>query len=222
MRILVAEDEAIVAKNIARALQAIGYVPDIVHDGEEAWFRGSTEPYAAIVLDIGLPKIDGITILKRWRGESIATPVLILSARGSWGDRVEGIDNGADDYLPKPFQMPELISRLRALMRRASGHAQSLIAAGPIQIDLRSRLITLNGKVISLTPLEFRLVHYLVLQSGRVVPQPELADTIYEHDHDRDANAIEAVVSRLRRKLGSEVIHNKRGFGYFIKNCSQK
>lgn len=219
MRILVAEDEVTVAKNIARALQGAGYVPDLVHDGEEAWFRGSTEPYAAIVLDLGLPKIDGLTVLKRWRSENIATPVLILSARGSWGDRVDGIDNGADDYLPKPFQMAELISRLRALIRRAGGHAQSLISAGPIQIDLRSQLISINGKAITLTPLEFRLVHHLVLQSGRVVSQSELADTIYDHDHDRDANAIEAVVSRLRRKLGAGIIQNKRGFGYFIENA---
>jgi two-component system, OmpR family, response regulator len=192
-----------------------------VHDGEEAWFRGSTESYAAIVLDLGLPKIDGITVLKRWRSESILTPVLILSARGSWGERVEGIDSGADDYLPKPFQMQELISRLRALIRRAGGHAQSIINAGAVQIDMRSRLITVNGSLANLTPLEFRLVHYLVMQSGRVVTQTEIADTLYEHDHDRDANAIEAVVSRLRRKLGSGIIQNKRGFGYFLENDQQ-
>jgi two-component system, OmpR family, response regulator len=221
MRILIAEDETTVASNIATSLQSVGYVPDVVHDGEEAWFRGSTESYAAIVLDLGLPKIDGITVLKRWRSESILTPVLILSARGSWGERVEGIDSGADDYLPKPFQMQELISRLRALIRRAGGHAQSIINAGAVQIDMRSRLITVNGSLANLTPLEFRLVHYLVMQSGRVVTQTEIADTLYEHDHDRDANAIEAVVSRLRRKLGSGIIQNKRGFGYFIENDQQ-
>jgi two-component system, OmpR family, response regulator len=216
MRILVAEDEQTVARNIARSLQSIGYVPDVVSDGEEAWFKGSTETYAAVVLDLGLPKLDGISILKRWRAEGIVTPVLILSARGSWGERVEGIDSGADDYLPKPFQMQELISRLRALMRRSGGHAQSMINSGPVQIDMRSRLITVNGTLANLTPLEFRLVHYLAMQSGRVVTQAELADTLYAHDHERDANAIEAVVSRLRRKLGSDVIQNKRGFGYFI------
>jgi two-component system, OmpR family, response regulator len=216
MRILIAEDEQSVAQTIARSLQSVGYVPDVVNDGEEAWFKGSTETYSAVVLDLGLPKLDGISVLKRWRAEGILTPVLILSARGSWGERVEGIDSGADDYLPKPFQMQELISRLRALMRRAGGHAQSVIDAGAIQIDMRSRVITVNGVLASLTPLEFRLVHYLAIQSGRVVTQAELADTLYAHDHERDANAIEAVISRLRRKLGTDVIHNKRGFGYYI------
>jgi two-component system, OmpR family, response regulator len=216
MRILVAEDELTVAQSVANSLQSVGYVADVVHDGEDAWFKGSTESYAAIVLDLGLPKVDGISVLKRWRAEGVLTPVLILSARGTWAERVEGIDSGADDYLPKPFQMQELISRLRALMRRAGGHAQSTISCGPVEIDLRTRLITVNGTLANLTPLEFRLVHYLVLQSGRVVTQAELAETLYAHDHERDANAIEAVVSRLRRKLGSDVIQNKRGFGYFI------
>jgi two-component system, OmpR family, response regulator len=218
MRILIAEDEQIVANNIARTLQSFGYVSDIVDNGEDAWFRGSTENYSAIVLDLGLPKLDGITILKRWRAEGIVTPIVILSARGTWAERVEGIDSGADDYLPKPFQMQELVSRLRALMRRAGGHAQSVITAGPVQVDLRSRLITVNGIAANLTPLEFRLVHHLVMEAGRVVTQAELADVLYEHDHERDANAIEAVVSRLRRKLGAGIIQNKRGFGYFVAN----
>jgi two-component system, OmpR family, response regulator len=216
MRILVAEDEVKVAQNIARSLESFGYAPEQVHDGEEVWFKGSTENYAAIVLDIGLPNLDGITILKRWRNEGILTPVVILSARGTWAERVEGIDNGADDYLPKPFQMQELVSRLRALIRRSGGHAQSVIDAGPIQIDMRSRLITVDGNLANLTPLEFRLVHHLVMEGGRVVSHSELADILYDHDHERDANAIEAVVSRLRRKLGAGIIQNKRGFGYFI------
>jgi two-component system, OmpR family, response regulator len=216
MRILIAEDEHTVAQNIARALQSFGYVPEIADDGEEAWFKGSTESYAAIILDLGLPKIDGISVLKRWRKEGIVTPILILSARGSWAERVEGIDSGADDYLPKPFQMQELVSRLRALIRRAGGHAQSTINAGPVQIDMRSRLITVNGNLANLTPLEFRLVHHLVMEGGRVVSHTELAEILYDHDHERDANAIEAVVSRLRRKLGAGIIQNKRGFGYFV------
>jgi two-component system, OmpR family, response regulator len=216
MRILVAEDEVNVAENIARSLASFGYAPELLHDGEDVWFRGSTENYAAIVLDIGLPKLDGITILKRWRSEGILTPVVVLSARGTWAERVEGIDSGADDYLPKPFQMQELVSRLRALIRRSGGHAQSVIDAGPVQIDMRSRLITVGGNLANLTPLEFRLVHHLVIQGGRVVSHSELADILYDHDHERDANAIEAVVSRLRRKLGAGIIHNKRGFGYFI------
>ncbi len=216
MRVLIAEDEPIVAKNIANILRSAGYMPDIVDDGEEAWYKGSTEAYAAIILDLGLPKLDGISVLRKWRAEGIVTPVVVLSARGSWSERVEGIDSGADDYLPKPFQMQELLARLRAVLRRVGGQAQSVIDAGKLQVDLRSRMITVEGVLANLTPLEFRLVHYLVLQKGRVVTHGELSDSLYDHDHDRDANAIEAVVSRLRRKLGSGIIQNKRGFGYFI------
>jgi two-component system, OmpR family, response regulator len=216
MRILIAEDEPVVAKNIANILRTAGYVPEIAEDGEEAWFKGSTESYAAIVLDLGLPKLDGISVLRRWRDEGIATPVIVLSARGTWSERVEGIDSGADDYLSKPFQMQELLARLRAVLRRVGGQAQSVIDAGPLQIDLRSRMITVNGTLANLTPLEFRLVHFLVMQKGRVVTHAELSDSLYDHDNDRDANAIEAVVSRLRRKLGNGIIQNKRGFGYFI------
>ncbi len=216
MRILIAEDEPIVAKNIANTLRSSGYIPDIAEDGETAWFKGSTETYVAIVLDIGLPKLDGITILRRWRAEGITTPVIVLSARGSWTERVDGIDSGADDYLPKPFQMQELLARLRALLRRIGGQAQSVVDVGSLQIDLRSRMITVDGLMVNLTPLEFRLVHFLAMQKGRVVSHSELSDSLYDHDHDRDANAIEAVVSRLRRKMGSGVIQNKRGFGYFI------
>lgn len=216
MRILIAEDEPIVAKNIANTLRSSGYIPEIAVDGEEAWYKGSTETFAAIILDLGLPKMDGISVLRKWRSEGVLTPVVVLSARGTWNERVDGIDNGADDYLPKPFQMPELLARLRAVLRRAGGQAQSVIDAGKLQIDLRSRMITVDGVLANLTPLEFRLVHFLVMQKGRVVPHGELSESLYDHDHDRDANAIEAVVSRLRRKLGSGIIQNKRGFGYFI------
>jgi two-component system, OmpR family, response regulator len=216
MRILIAEDEPLVAKNIASMLRSSGYAPEIAADGEEAWFKGSTETYAAIVLDLGLPKLDGLSVLKRWRAEGINTPVVVLSARGSWSERVDGIDSGADDYLPKPFQMQELVARLRALLRRAGGQAQSIIETGDLQIDLRSQIISVAGEMKNLTPLEFRLVHFLVMQNGRIVSQIELSDSLYDHDHDRDANAIEAIVSRLRRKLGAGIIQNKRGFGYFI------
>jgi two-component system, OmpR family, response regulator len=197
-------------------LRSSGYAPEIAADGEEAWFKGSTETYAAIVLDLGLPKLDGLSVLKRWRAEGINTPVVVLSARGSWSERVDGIDSGADDYLPKPFQMQELVARLRALLRRAGGQAQSIIETGDLQIDLRSQIISVAGEMKNLTPLEFRLVHFLVMQNGRIVSQIELSDSLYDHDHDRDANAIEAIVSRLRRKLGAGIIQNKRGFGYFI------
>jgi two-component system OmpR family response regulator len=220
MRILIAEDEPFVASSIASSLQAVGYIVDVVHDGEEAWFRGSTENYAAIILDLGLPKLDGISILKRWRSEGIQTPVLVISARGTWAERVDGIDSGADDYLPKPYQMQEVVARLRALLRRAGGHSQSILTAGKVEVDLKSRIVSVGGAMIQLTPLEFRLVHHLVNSKDRVVSQVELADALYEHDHDRDANAIEALISRLRRKLGAGVIENKRGFGYRIANLT--
>jgi DNA-binding response OmpR family regulator len=216
MRILIAEDEAFVANSIASSLQAVGFIVDVVHDGEEAWFRGSTETYAAIILDLGLPTLDGISILKRWRAEGIQTPVLVLSARGTWAERVDGIDSGADDYLPKPYQMQEVVARLRALLRRAGGHSQSVLTAGKVEVDLKARIVSVGGAMIQLTPLEFRLVHHLVNNKGKVVSQIELADALYEHDHDRDANAIEALISRMRRKLGPGVIENKRGFGYRI------
>ena len=216
MRILIAEDEPFVASSIASSLQAVGFVTDVVHDGEEAWVRGSTETYAAIILDLGLPSLDGISILKRWRAEGIQTPVLVLSARGTWAERVDGIDSGADDYLPKPYQMQEVVARLRALLRRAGGHSQSVLSLGQVEVDLKARIVSVAGSMIQLTPLEFRLVHHLVNSKDRIVSQTELADALYDHDHDRDANAIEAIISRLRRKLGSGVIENKRGFGYRI------
>ena len=216
MRVLIVEDEPAIARGIADSLRTAGFLPDVVGDGEQAWFHGSTENYAAIVLDLGLPKLDGLTLMKRWRQEGIEAPILVLSARGSWTDRVDGIDSGADDYLAKPFQMAELIARLRALVRRANGLAQTAVTLGGLNIDLRSRVVTVNGAMVALTPLEFRLINFMVLQKSRVVTQLELADVLYAHDHERDANAIEAVVSRLRRKLGGDIIKTKRGFGYFI------
>jgi two-component system, OmpR family, response regulator len=221
MRILVVEDETTIAQNLADALKTAGFVPDVVEDGDLAWFKGSTEPYAAIVLDLGLPQLDGMSMMKRWRTEGVRTPILVLSARSSWTERVDGIDNGADDYMVKPFQMQEVLARLRALLRRASGIAQSTVATGPLHIDLRSRAVSVNGGPVALTPLEFRLVQFLAMQNGRVVTQTELADSLYDHDHERDANAIEAVISRLRRKLGNDIIRTKRGFGYFIESARE-
>ncbi len=216
MKILIVEDNEKVAETLAQSLNANGYLCEFARDGEEGWFRGSTESYAAIILDLGLPKVDGLTILKRWRDEGLKTPILILSARGTWTERVEGIDAGADDYLPKPFEMAELISRLRAIMRRNSGQVTSSITAGPLHIDEKSGLAMLNGVKLNMTPLEFRLLHYLACHLDRVVPQSELAEVLYSHDHDKDANAVEAAVSRVRRKVGSNILQNKRGFGYFL------
>jgi two-component system, OmpR family, response regulator len=214
MRILIAEDEATVAANVANALQVHGYVPDCVSDGEDVWFRGSTEDYAAIILDLGLPRLDGLTILRRWRAEGLKTPVIVLSARGTWAERVDGIDSGADDYLPKPFEMDELVSRLRAVIRRALGQASSVIDIQGLHLDLRTGAISLNGINHDLTPLEFRLLHHLALHRSEHVNKEELSEKLYAVNHDRDPNAIEAIISRVRRKLGNNIIESKRGFGY--------
>ena len=216
MRILVVEDEARIAADIAEAINSSGFIAEISADGEEAWFRGGTENYAAIVLDLGLPKLDGITVLKRWRQEGVATPVLVLTARGAWSDRVDGIDAGADDYLPKPFRMEELLARLRALVRRAAGRAQPSIAVANVMLDPRTSQVSVNGIPVNLTPLEFRLVNYLFHHRGRVVSQTELSENLYSHDSERDSNAIEALVGRLRKKLKADVIETRRGFGYIV------
>lgn len=217
MRILIVEDEALIAQGLAEAMSGAGFVAEIVSHGEEAWFKGGTEHYSAIVLDLGLPAIDGLTILKRWRQEGVDTPVLVLTARGTWSERVDGIDAGADDYLPKPFQMQEVLARTRALLRRAAGRAEPLISVGPVTVDPRSRLVQVNGAPVSLTPLEFRLLNYLFHNRGRAVPQTELSENLYAHDCERESNAIEALMGRLRRKLKADVIETRRGFGYIVK-----
>lgn len=217
MRILIVEDETHIANDLAEAMSAAGYVAEIISDGEEAWFKGGTEHYSAIVLDLGLPVLDGLTILKRWRQEGVETPVLVLTARGTWSERVDGIDAGADDYLPKPFQMQEVLARTRALLRRSAGRAEPMISVGPVTLDPRSRLVQVNGVPVNLTPLEFRLLNYLVHHRGRAVPQTELSENLYARDCERDSNAIEALIGRLRRKLKADVIETQRGFGYIIK-----
>ncbi|KAB2869189.1 MAG: response regulator transcription factor [Bauldia sp.] len=216
MRILVVEDEPRIAADVETALRASGYAVDIVDDGEEAWFRGDTEDYDAVVLDLGLPKIDGLTLLKRWRAGGRAFPVLVLTARGTWTERVEGIDAGADDYLPKPFEMDELLARLRAILRRSVGRAAPVLTSGPLSLDTRQMRVTLRGVPVALSPLEYRLIAYLMHHAGRVVPTVELSDHLYDMDNDRDPNAIEVIVARLRRKLGSGVIETRRGFGYLV------
>jgi DNA-binding response OmpR family regulator len=216
MRVLIAEDEARVAADLAEALSAGGLVAEIASDGEEAWFRGGTENYAVIVLDLGLPKIDGITVLKRWRQEGVNTPVIVLTARGSWSERVEGIDAGADDYLPKPFRMEELMARVRALIRRSAGRAEPIITVGPVVLDPRTRQVSINGVPAGLTPLEYRLLSYLLHNRGRVIPQAEISDNLYSHDSERDSNAVEALIGRLRRKIKADIIDTRRGFGYIV------
>jgi two-component system, OmpR family, response regulator len=214
MRILVAEDETALANDVARAVIPQGLVPTLSHDGEDAWFLGSTENFSAIVLDLGLPKLDGLSVLKRWRKEGISTPVIILSARGTWAERVEGIDAGADDYLPKPFAMEELLARLRAITRRTHGISQAVIEIGTLRLDLRTGTTSIGGTQVNLTPMEFRLLHHLVANCERYISKEELAEQLYAVNHEREANAIEAIVSRVRRKLGTQSIESKRGFGY--------
>lgn len=220
MRILVVEDEIEIAKDIAECLNEAGFAVQTCDNGEDAWFLGSTEIYDAIILDLGLPRLDGLTVLSRWRAEEITTPIIVLTARGTWTERVEGINAGADDYIPKPFQMAELIARLRALLRRAHGKASPQIKAGQLELDTNRMLVTVDGRTAQLTPLEFRLISYLLHNKGRVVSREELKDHIYDSDDGRVDNAVEAMVARLRRKLGFEHIETRRGHGYCLRDTS--
>ena len=217
MRVLVAEDEPAVADNIKIWLERSGFRVELAHTGEEAWFLGDTEEFAAVVLDLGLPRMDGLTVLKRWRFDGKAMPVIILTARGSWMERVEGIDAGADDYLPKPFQMEELVARLHAVLRRSARQAMNTLKIGKLVIDHRRKAVTADGAPVDLTPLEFRLLSCFALKPDVVLSASELLDQLYGHDHDKDANALEALLGRLRRKIGSEVIATRRGQGYFLR-----
>ncbi|AGI71525.1 putative two-component response regulator [Octadecabacter arcticus 238] len=216
MRILIVEDEARIADLIADVLQSEGYIAEIASDGEDGWEKGGTESYSAAILDIGLPRMDGISVLRNWRKEGVNFPVMLLSAKSSWNERVEGIDAGADDYMVKPFQMEELLARLRALLRRTSTQKMTALSVGGLQLDLLQMRITLEGRRIKVTPLEFRLLSYLLHHKGEVVAQSVLAENIYFRDQEPDSNAIEVLIGRLRRKLGSDLIETKRGFGYVI------
>ena len=220
MRVLVVEDDARIASDVSRALQASGYIVEVVTNGEDAWFKGDTEDYGAVILDLGLPGMDGLAVLKRWRANERHMPVLILTARGSWAERVDGIDTGADDYLPKPFRMEELLARLRSIVRRSSGHASSVMSAGEITLDERQMKVTRRGIPVSLSPLEYRLVAHLLRNRGRVVSQQELDENVYGHGEGHDPNTLEVLVGRVRKKLGAEAIETRRGFGYLIPEAS--
>ncbi|GAB4572140.1 MAG: response regulator transcription factor [Rhodothalassiaceae bacterium] len=221
MRVLVAEDDAGLASQLKDALEDAGYAVDLAPDGEEAHFLGDTEPYDAVVLDLGLPVMDGISVLKRWRDDGRSMPVLILTARDSWGEKVQGLDAGADDYVTKPFEIAEILARLRALIRRAAGHASAELSCGPVTLDTRNARLWVSGQPVRLTALEFKLFSYLMHHQGKVVSRTELTEHIYDQDFDRDSNTIEVFVNRIRKKLGIDMISTVRGLGYRLEEPAQ-
>jgi len=217
VRVLVVEDEASLAQQLLESIRGAGYAVDYAADGERAELLAHDEPYDAVVLDLGLPKVDGLTLIRRWRESGRSIPVLVLTARGSWHDKVQGIDSGADDYLSKPFRMEELLARLRALIRRSSGQVTPELRCGPLVLDPRSSKVTLDGAEVKLTSHEFRVLSYLMHHSQRVVSQSELTEHIYSQSFDRDSNTVEVFIARLRRKLGPAFIETVRGLGYHMK-----
>ena len=216
MRLLVVEDDKTLNQQIVSALEGAGYAVDHAHDGEEGQFLGETEPYDCVILDLGLPKTDGVTLLGNWRRAGLRMPVIILTARDRWSDKVSGFDAGADDYVTKPFHMEELLARVRALLRRAAGHTTSEIACGPVSLDTRSGRVLVDGAAIKLTSHEYRLLSYLMHHKGRIVSRGELTEHLYDQDFDRDSNTIEVFVGRLRKKLGVDIIQTVRGLGYLV------
>jgi two-component system, OmpR family, response regulator len=216
MKLLLVEDEARLADHLASALSASGYAVDVAADGERADFLAQTERYDAVVLDLGLPKVDGLTLLSRWREAGMTVPVLVLTARGSWHEKVQGIDGGADDYVSKPFQLEEVLARVRALIRRSTGHAGSEIRCGAVALDTRLSRVTVDGVPVKLTSHELRVVAYLMHHRDRVVSQAELTEHIYAQSFDRESNTVEVFIGRLRRKLGPAFIETVRGLGYRV------
>lgn len=214
MRLLVVEDDKDLNRQIVTALENAGYAVDKALDGEEGLYLGETEPYDAVILDLGLPKVDGVAVLQGWRRAGKTMPVLILTARDRWSDKVSGFDAGADDYVVKPFHIEELLARVRALLRRAAGHATSELVCGPVRLDTRASRVVVDGNPVKLTSHEYRLLSYLMHHQGRVVSRTELVEHLYDQDFDRDSNTIEVFVGRLRKKLGVDVIETVRGLGY--------
>ncbi|HSO48725.1 MAG TPA: response regulator transcription factor [Rhizobiaceae bacterium] len=217
MRLLVVEDDKNLNRQLCDALTEAGYAVDKAFDGEEGHFLGDTEPYDAVILDIGLPNMDGITVLERWRREGRTMPVLVLTARDRWSDKVSGIDAGADDYVTKPFHVEEVLARVRALIRRSAGHAASTLRCGPLELDTRLSRVTVDGNPVKLTSHELRLLSYLMHHQDKVHTRTDLTEHLYDQDFDRDSNTIEVFVGRLRKKLGADYIETVRGLGYRLK-----
>jgi len=216
MRLLLAEDDPLIARDVATQLTRAGF--NVVHekDGEAVLFAGEHEDFAAVILDLGLPKVDGLTILKRWRANGREMPVIILTARGNWEERVEGINAGADDYLGKPFRVAELLARLHAVLRRYSGQANAILSSGPVSIDTRGRSVMVDGVPVDVTPLEYKCLAVLMQNRGRAVSQLQLTEQLYAQDFERESNSVEVLIGRLRKKLGKDTILTRRGFGYQI------
>lgn len=217
MLILIVEDDERLARNLTESLHKAGFAVEHERNGHEAWIKGDVTDYDAVILDLGLPGLDGLSILKRWRRAGRAFPILVLTARGDWTDRVEGIEAGADDYLPKPFQMEEVLARLRAIMRRSVGRAEPVLTVGGITVDTRKLEVRVAGEAIELTPHEYRLVSYLAHNAERAVSQSELLDHLYGGDSAYTTNSIEVLVGRVRRKLGADYIETRRGYGYILR-----
>ncbi len=218
MRLLIVEDDPDLNRQLVAALSDAGYAVDTAFDGEEGHFLGDTEPYDAVILDLGLPQRDGISVLENWRRDNRKMPVLILTARDRWSDKVAGIDAGADDYVAKPFHMEEILARVRALLRRSSGHAKNEMEVGPLRLDTKTSRVTVSGAPVKLTSHEYRLLAYLMHHRGRVVSRTELVEHLYDQDFDRDSNTIEVFVGRLRKKIPADLIETVRGLGYCLGN----
>ena len=210
------EDDHDLNRQLADALKSAGYVVDTAFDGEEGHFLGDTEPYDAVILDLGLPEVDGLSVLERWRKAERLMPVLVLTARDRWSDKVAGIDAGADDYVSKPFHMEEVLARVRALIRRSAGNATNDFRCGPVHLDARASKVTVDDQLVRLTSHEYRVLAYLMLHQGRIVSRTELTEHLYDQDFDRDSNTIEVFIGRLRKKLKADVIETVRGLGYRV------
>ena len=214
MRVLVVEDDLDVARQVANTLRQARFVVDLVHDGKEGLFLGDAEPYDAVILDLGLPQLDGLSVLRQWRQAGRDMPVLILTARDTWREKVMGLRAGADDYLAKPFELEEMLARIEALIRRSSGRSNPVLECGQLVLDVGSGRLTVAGRPVELTALEFRTLAHLMRQQGQVVSKTELTEHLYDQEFDRDSNVIEVLINRLRKKLGAELIRTRRGLGY--------